>query len=140
SCGTGFIACLGDQGSHEVVERALAALQTLTHRGGVDADGSSGDGAGLLTAIPQKFIRRAANELGFTLPDYFGLGVLFLPAQEECRVRRLLQSLALEIGLECLGWREVPVNSTVPGSRAAETLPAIWQCFLASGNAGTDLE
>src|SRR5262245_41825197 len=68
SCGTGFIVRLGDRGSHEVVERALAALQKLTHRGGVDADGSSGDGAGLLTAIPQKFIRNEAMELGMVLP------------------------------------------------------------------------
>jgi glutamate synthase domain-containing protein 2/glutamate synthase domain-containing protein 1/glutamate synthase domain-containing protein 3 len=137
ACGVGFIVRLGDRGSHEVVERALAALQRLTHRGGVDADGCSGDGAGLLTAIPHEFIRRVA---GIPLPSDFGLGMLFLPAGEESRVRRTLGTLAPEMGLECLGWREVPVNTSVPGSRAAETLPSIWQCFLGSADPGCDLE
>ncbi len=131
---------LGERGSHEVVERALSALQKLAHRGGVDADGSSGDGAGLLTAIPQGFIRRATEELGLALPAAFGLGMLFLPAQEESRVQRAIEKLAPEMGLECLGWREVPVNTSVPGSRAAETLPSIWQCFLAASASGSDLE
>ncbi|HEY6271480.1 MAG TPA: glutamate synthase large subunit [Terriglobales bacterium] len=139
ACGTGFLARLGERGSHEVVARALAALEKLTHRGGVDADGASGDGAGLLTSIPQRFIRRAAEALGIVLPGPFGLGMLFLPAQDASRVRRALEPLAREMGLTVLGWREVPVNSSVPGSRAAETLPAIWQCFLAADDA-SDLE
>ncbi|HKF21373.1 MAG TPA: hypothetical protein VKE93_07375, partial [Candidatus Angelobacter sp.] len=101
ACGVGFILRLGDGGSHEVVERALAALQSLTHRGGVDADGSSGDGAGLLTAVPDEFIRRVAAADGIGLPAEFGLGMLFLPAGEENRVRRTLAALASEMGLEC---------------------------------------
>src|SRR5262249_23596914 len=137
ACGVGFIVRLGGHGSHEVVERALAALERLTHRGGVDADGSSGDGSGLLTAIPHEFMRRVG---GIHLPDDFGLGMLFLLPGEENRVRRILAALAPEMGLDCLGWREVPVNTSVPGSRAAETSPSIWQCFLASGDSSRDLE
>src|SRR5262245_25971917 len=140
SCGTGFIVRLGERGSHEVVERALAALQRLTHRGGVDADGSSGDGAGLLTAIPQEFIRRIAGAEDIGLPGEFGVGMLFLPAGEESRVQRMLAALAPEMDVRCLGWREVPVNTSVPGSSAAETLPSIWQCFLASTDSRGDLE
>jgi glutamate synthase (ferredoxin) len=139
ACGTGFLARLGERGSHEVVERALAALQKLTHRGGVDADGASGDGAGLLTAIPQRFIRRTAESLGIVLPGPFGLGMLFLPPQDETRVRRALEALAPEMGLTVLGWRVVPTNASVPGSRAAQTLPSIWQCFVAADSAD-DLE
>ena len=121
------------------MERALAALQKLTHRGGVDADGASGDGAGLLTSIPQRFIRRAAEVLGIALPGPFGLGMLFLPQQDASRVRRALESLTREMSLTFLGWREVPINASVPGSRAAETLPSIWQCFVAEDSAD-DLE
>jgi glutamate synthase (ferredoxin) len=131
ACGTGFIVRLGHSASHEVVERALAALKKLTHRGGVDADGSSGDGAGLLTAIPEKFIRSCACSLGISLPPSFGLGMLFIRPDEVIGVRRLLDKLAPAMSLRTLGWREVPSNGSVPGSRAAETLPSIWQCFFA---------
>jgi glutamate synthase (NADPH/NADH) large chain len=79
ACGTGFIAQLGSaEGSREVVERALEALRRLSHRGGVDADGSSGDGAGLLTPIPDEFFRARTREAGIELPERFGLGVVFL--------------------------------------------------------------
>ena len=140
ACGTGFIVRLGQSSSHEVVDRALSALQRLAHRGGVDGDGSSGDGAGLLTAIPQAFVRRVSEEEGRVLPADFGLGMLFLPAVEATRVRRTIDRLAPEMGLACLGWREVPVNDSVPGSRAAETLPSIWQCFLAATASRAGLE
>src|SRR6266700_198014 len=140
ACGTGFIVQLGKPASHEVVDRALAALHKLSHRGGVDADGSSGDGAGLLTDIPQKFIRRAAASLDISLPDQFGLGMLFLPPGEAAHARGTIEALAPSMGLEFLGWREVPVNSSVPGARAAESLPAIWQCFFAEVDERGDFE
>jgi glutamate synthase domain-containing protein 2/glutamate synthase domain-containing protein 1/glutamate synthase domain-containing protein 3 len=135
ACGTGLIVHLGQPASHEVVDRGLVALQRLAHRGGVDADGASGDGAGLLTAIPQRFIRRRAEELGISLPHFFGMGMLFLPLdeQEQAKVRNQLERLAAHRGLRCLGWREVPINHSVLGARAAETAPSIWQCFLAGG-------
>src|SRR5215470_10874261 len=139
ACGTGFIVRLTGGGSHEVVERALNALKKLTHRGGVDADGSSGDGAGLLTALPEKFLRGAAAELGISLPAHFVVGMLFVRPGEEGRVQRTLEKLALEWGLCIPGWREVPINASVPGSRAAETLPAVWQCFAtAKDSCGRD--
>ncbi|HEV2962770.1 MAG TPA: glutamate synthase large subunit, partial [Candidatus Angelobacter sp.] len=132
ACGAGFIVHLGQPASHEVVDRGLVALQRLAHRGGVDADGASGDGAGLLTGIPQRFIRRCADDLSISLPHIFGMGMLFLPLREEERskLKRELERLATDRGLRWLGWREVPVNNSVLGSRAAETAPSIWQCFL----------
>ncbi|HXB22535.1 MAG TPA: glutamate synthase large subunit, partial [Candidatus Solibacter sp.] len=132
ACGTGFIVQLGKSASHEVVERGLAALQRLAHRGGVDADGSSGDGAGLMTGIPQQFIRKRAEDLGIILPRCFGLGMMFLPTdhQERLSVCRQIEHLAAHMGLQCLGWREVPVNGSVLGLRATQTAPSIWQCFF----------
>src|SRR5437764_3657359 len=136
ACGTGLIVHLGQPASHEVVDRGLVALQRLAHRGGVDADGASGDGAGLLTGIPQKFIRRCAEELGICLPRVFVMGMLFLPSDEveQARIQRELERRAQDHGLKWLGWREVPVNHSVLGLRASETAPAIWQCFLAGGD------
>src|ERR1700688_1422274 len=78
ACGVGFIAHLGSSGSRDVVERALTALERLCHRGGVDADGVSGDGAGILTPIPKEFLRKCAREINIQLPESFGMGRLFI--------------------------------------------------------------
>src|SRR5258707_4346095 len=85
ACGTGFIARLGGAARYDIVQYALTALEKLTHRGGVDADGASGDGAGLLTGIPHAFFTARAAEQGIELPQQFGLGVAFLPAEESRR-------------------------------------------------------
>ena len=123
ACGTGLIVRLGQPASHEVVDRGLVALQRLAHRGGVDADGASGDGAGLLTGIPQRFIRRRAEELGIRLPRVFAMGMVFLPIDEveQAGIQRELERMAQDHGLKWLGWRKVPVNHSVLGLRAAET-------------------
>src|ERR1700731_1361744 len=93
ACGVGFIAQLGGPASHAVVERGLSALRRLGHRGGVDADGRSGDGAGLLTAIPDKLFRNWARDAGIELPEVFGLGMLFLSAEAPDSERRLIEQL-----------------------------------------------
>src|ERR1700678_28627 len=80
ACGVGFIAQIGSEDTRDVVKRALTALARLSHRGGVDSDGSSGDGAGLLTPIPKPFIRKRLQELGVALPDVFGMGMTFRSA------------------------------------------------------------
>src|SRR6266849_6157714 len=100
ACGTGFVVHLEKPASHEVVQRGLAALERLSHRGGVDADGSSGDGAGLLTAIPGSFIRREASAVGIDLPFSFGLGMMFLPNDDVSGgLRRSIETLATEVEL-----------------------------------------
>jgi glutamate synthase (ferredoxin) len=131
ACGVGFVTQLGGTASHEIVERALEALKRLAHRGGVDADGRSGDGAGLLTAIPEKFIRNSARQAGMELPEQFGLGMVFLPRFGEGPARDLIEAHARRQGLECVGWRTVPTDSCIVGPRATETLPLIRQCFFA---------
>lgn len=140
ACGVGFVARLGNDGSREVVERALTALGRLAHRGGVDSDGLSGDGAGLLAPIPKKFFRRCALEAGLELPDEFGLGMVYLPRGREAAARTAIGSLARKAGMRCLGWRKVPVREAVLGPRAAATLPMIEQCFFAPAKQNSDFE
>src|SRR5215831_9296815 len=94
ACGTGFIARLGGPAGHDIVEYALGALERLTHRGGVDADGASGDGAGLLAGLPASFFRARASELGMELPEQFGVGFAFLPAEAAASAKAAIEAAA----------------------------------------------
>ncbi|MGB6884305.1 MAG: glutamate synthase central domain-containing protein, partial [Candidatus Acidiferrum sp.] len=131
ACGTGFVARLGRPASHEIVNIALTALERLTHRGGVDADGASGDGAGLLTSLPEQFFRARAQEQGIELPEVFGLGFAFFPTPAAPVARAAVEAAADTERLRILGWRRVPTNTNSLGSRALETMPEIWQFFVA---------
>jgi glutamate synthase (ferredoxin) len=140
ACGVGFIARLGGPPSREVVDGALVALGRLSHRGGMDSDGRSGDGAGLLLPIPRDFFHEAAARAGIPLPREFGLGMAFIPAGEEMLARASVDSCADEFGLQLLGWREVPTSPACLGPRATATLPLIRQCFFSATHSGLDLE
>src|SRR5256885_14283113 len=102
ACGTGFIARLGGAARYDIVEYALTALERLTHRGGVDADGASGDGAGLLAGLPKNFFRAKAAEQGIELPEQFGLGFAFFPSESVAAAKSAVESAAdqerLQIG------------------------------------------
>src|SRR5438445_5151364 len=130
ACGTGFIARLGSAPSYEIVQIALTALERLTHRGGVDADGASGDGAGLLTSLPQGFFRARAQEQGIDLPEMFAVGFAFLPPSAVEEARAAIEVAADTERLRVIGWRRVPVNTNSLGRRALETMPEIWQFFV----------
>src|SRR6202140_182516 len=130
ACGTGFIARLGGSPNHDIIEHALTALERLTHRGGVDADGASGDGAGLLTSIPDAFFRARAQEQGIALPESFGLGFAFFPSGSAADARSAVEAAADVERLRVLGWRRVPVNTNSLGRLALETMPEIWQFFV----------
>src|SRR5262250_3518978 len=99
ACGVGFVTQLGGSPSHEIVERALSALLRLAHRGGVDADGRSGDGAGLLMAIPDRFMRAAARDSRIHLPEQFGIGMVFLPREQASTAQETIQALAEQSAL-----------------------------------------
>jgi glutamate synthase domain-containing protein 2/glutamate synthase domain-containing protein 1/glutamate synthase domain-containing protein 3 len=131
ACGTGFVARLGSPASHDIIEYALNALERLTHRGGVDADGASGDGAGLLTSIPDAFFRARAKEQGIDLPEQFGLGFAFFPSAATAEARLAIEAAADTERLRVLGWRRVPVTTTSLGRMALETMPETWQFFVA---------
>ena len=132
ACGTGFVARLGGPAGYDIVQHALTALERLTHRGGVDADGASGDGAGLLTSLPVEFFRARAAELSFTLPETFGLGFAFFFASAASDARIAVEAAAESERLRVIGWRRVPVNPNCLGSKALETMPEIWQFFVES--------
>src|ERR1700736_4374602 len=131
ACGTGFVAQLASPPSHDIIRYALTALERLTHRGGVDADGASGDGAGLLTSIPEAFFRARAAEQGIELPEHFGLGFAFFPAGASSEARASVEAAAETERLRILGWRRVPVATASLGRMALETMPETWQFFVA---------
>jgi glutamate synthase (ferredoxin) len=140
ACGVGFIAQVGHAGTRDVVERALTALARLSHRGGVDSDGSSGDGAGLLTPIPRDFVRKQMLAAGVDLPEEFGMGMAFLPQGGVEASRAAIEAAANAVELQCLGWRLVPTNVSLLGPGALGTLPVIEQCFFGSCEPYADLE
>lgn len=134
ACGTGFIAQLGGPPSHEIIDHALQALERLSHRGGVDADGASGDGAGLLTSLPVNFFRARAAEEKISLDEVFGVGMLFVPATRVPDARSAIEDSIGKSKLRLIGWRRVPTNTNSLGQRAFETMPEIWQFFIAPAN------
>ncbi|MGH9471301.1 MAG: glutamate synthase large subunit, partial [Terriglobales bacterium] len=126
--------------SREPITRALTALERMAHRGGMDADGVSGDGAGLLTDLPREFFREAAAAAAVRLPATFAVGMAFLPPARRDAARFALAGAMRESGLDFLGWREVPTDPASLGPLARRTMPAIFQFFVAPGAPGADFE
>jgi glutamate synthase (ferredoxin) len=139
ACGVGFIAQLGGPASHAIVERGLGALARLAHRGGVDADGRSGDGAGLLVGIPKAFFRKAARADGIELPEEFGLGMVFLQRGHEDRAGDAIHAAVSKFDLSFLGWRTVPTDPSIIGPRSRDSQPVVRQCFIAPRGKPSDL-
>ncbi|MGD0694064.1 MAG: glutamate synthase large subunit [Terriglobia bacterium] len=136
ACGVGFVAQLDRPPAHRVVEQALECLGSLTHRGGVDADGASGDGAGLLTQLPTAFFAREARRLnsGFHPEWKIAVGFFFLPSArlERVRAMHVAEEVVRRRGLFFAGWRQVPLDERALGPQARETQPAIWQMLVAA--------
>ena len=135
ACGIGFIARTDRARSHEVLKLALEALCNLEHRGGTDADGKSGDGAGILTQLPYDLLVAELRELSITPPPIgdLGLAQCFLPvdvAQSQI-ARRLIEQALQQAGIPLLRWRAVPTNNAALGARALTTKPALWQALVA---------
>ena len=135
ACGTGFIAQLNGPPTYQILDLSLQALERLSHRGGVDADGSSGDGAGLLTSLPTQFFRARAAEDKIALDEHFGVGMLFAPGTRVTDARAAIEDSIGRSKLRLVGWRRVPTNSNALGRRAFETMPEIWQFFIEPANA-----
>ncbi len=138
ACGIGFVAQLSGAASHDILSMALTAVGNMAHRGGVGADGKSGDGAGVLTQIPRLFFARELVQLGISYPvEDLAIGMIFLPRDEAQRTiaRGLVAQGLASCGLTLLGWREVPVDDSVLGDRARESRPAIVQALIGRGNA-----
>ncbi|XP_072996486.1 ferredoxin-dependent glutamate synthase, chloroplastic [Typha latifolia] len=134
ACGVGFIANLKNEPSFKIIRDALTALGCMEHRGGCGADNDSGDGAGLMSSIPWDLYNTWAREQG--LPSLekskTGVGMIFLPRDEKFMedAKSVITKILSEEGLEVLGWRPVPVNTSVVGYYAKETMPNIQQVFV----------
>lgn len=143
ACGFGMIAQLDDQPSRAIVDTAIAALSRMTHRGGVAADGLTGDGCGLLIRKPDVFLRALAREAGIALGDkaLFAAGLVFLPheAGHAARCRQALEAEVARAGAVFKGWRVVPTDDRVCGQLAKDTLPQVEQLFVEAGE-GQDAE
>ncbi len=128
ACGVGFVGYLDGTPRHDVVEKSLTILCNLAHRGASGADADSGDGAGILTRIPDAFLRRTM-EAALPRAGEYGLGMIFLPLDGSAvrRCRELVEATAAASGWKILGWREVPVDPEQLGHSAFASRPAIWQ-------------
>lgn len=138
ACGVGFVCAIDGKPRRSVVEAAIGALKSIWHRGAVDADGKTGDGAGIHVQIPHDFflehIRRTGNE---PAAGRLAVGQVFLPrtdleGQERCRA--IVETEILNFGYSIFGWRQVPVNIDIIGDKANATRPEIEQIMIANAN------
>ena len=134
SCGVGLIASLDGRSKREIVKMGVQALKVLYHRGAVDADGKTGDGAGIQLSIPRDFFIDKIERTGNKANDFpFAVGMIFLPrtdfvAQEKSRT--IVESEIIKEGLKIYGWRHVPINSSIIGDKAKATRPEIEQILI----------
>ncbi|PZD74978.1 Ferredoxin-dependent glutamate synthase 2 [Acaryochloris thomasi RCC1774] len=143
ACGVGFIASQHGEETHRLIEHALTGLTCMEHRGACSADRDSGDGAGLMTAIPWGLFQPWLEAQNASVKDATGVGMVFLPDDEErsAIARQKLEHLATEVGLNIIGWRPVPVHPEVLGEQAKANQPRIEQLFVTSETLkGDDLE
>ena len=134
ACGVAMVARLDNRPVHDVIVKALTALDNLEHRGAEGADVETGDGAGILTQIPDRFLRAVCD---FELPAAggYGVGMCFLPHDPDSR-RKLEELIELNIRIEgqrLLGWRDVPVDENHVGATANRSRPYIKQVFIGAG-------
>ncbi|HET8716652.1 MAG TPA: glutamate synthase large subunit, partial [Nocardioidaceae bacterium] len=131
ACGVAFVATLTGVASHDIVSKAITALRNLEHRGASGAEPDSGDGAGILFQVPDRFLREVVD---FDLPPAraYAVGTAFLPADAEgaAKTRRRIEEIAAEEGLSVLGWRDVPVDPSPLGSTARSVMPTFSQLFV----------
>ncbi|MCP4976855.1 MAG: glutamate synthase large subunit [Maribacter sp.] len=140
NCGAGFICSLKGIKSNDIIHKALEILDKLEHRGAVSADGKTGDGAGILIDIPHEFFKDVCD---FELPEAgeYAVSNVFLPQKENQReycISEIEKNIKNQ-GLQLLGWRDVPVNKSIPGRIAMETEPFVKQVFISKENKEQDI-
>ncbi|HIF53898.1 MAG TPA: glutamate synthase subunit alpha, partial [Methylococcaceae bacterium] len=141
SCGVGFIAHIKGQRSHKIIQDAATALEAMTHRGACGCEENTGDGAGIMTALPLEFLNKVAKaEFGTDLPESgkFSAGLVFLPQieAERAKCKQTVAEFITAQGQKLIGWRRVPVDADAadigPAARASE--PVIEQLFIAAAD------
>ena len=141
ACGVGLVAAIDGRPRRAGVEAGLEALKSVWHRGAVDADGMTGDGAGIHVQIPQEFFKEHVRRTGHVpLEGRMAVGMVFLPrtdlaAQERCRC--IAEAEILNFGYTIYGWRQVPIEVAVIGEKASANRPEIEQIMIAN-SAGVD--
>ncbi|KAJ8772038.1 hypothetical protein K2173_027215 [Erythroxylum novogranatense] len=134
SCGVGFVAELSGQSSRKTVTDALEMLIRMSHRGACGCENNTGDGAGILLALPHDFYREVAKDIGFLLPPpgEYAVGMFFLPTSENRREesKNVFTKVAESLGHTVLGWRSVPTDNSGLGNAALQTEPVVEQVFL----------
>ncbi|CAH7163790.1 glutamate synthase subunit GltB [Vibrio chagasii] len=134
NCGFGLIAQMEGQPSHKLVRTAISALDRMTHRGGIAADGKTGDGCGLLLQKPDSYLRIIAEENNFNLGKQYAVGMIFF-SQDPVKAQSAQEIVNKELAQETLtiaGWREVPTNTEVLGPIAKDSVPNIQQVFISA--------
>src|SRR3990170_610814 len=137
ACGVGFVVHVKGHRSHAIVRQALQVLINLLHRGACGCEANTGDGAGILIQMPDRFLRKAASQSGIALPPAgeYGAGLVFLP--QEAGARRRVQAICEEIieeeGQRLLGWRDVPTDDSRLGPSAVAVEPIFKQLMVGRG-------
>ena len=139
ACGVGFVVHVKGRRSHSIVEQALKVLINLLHRGACGCEANTGDGAGILIQMPDRFFRRETARLGFALPPerHYGAGFIFLPRDPALRatIERRFEEIVAEEGQRVLGWRDVPTDDAALGPSAVAVEPCFRQLFVGRGPA-----
>ena len=137
ACGVAMVATLKKLPTHEIVSKALTALRNLEHRGASGAEPDSGDGAGILIQVPDKFYRSVVD---FKLPDFgsYATGIFFVqPNTLDYQAK--FSKIASEEGIKILGWRDLPIDSKSIGKTALSVMPEFKQLFIAGAQGEKDL-
>jgi glutamate synthase (ferredoxin) len=134
ACGLGFVVNIKGKKSHEIIRQALTVLVNLDHRGATGFERNTGDGAGILLQMPDKFLRTVCPALGIDLPEpsHYGVAMIFTSPKstERTSARHILEKILREEKVEILGWRKVPTDNSSIGNGAKEGEPMVRQLFL----------
>ena len=135
NCGFGLIAQMQGEPSHVLLQTAIEALTCMTHRGGINADGKTGDGCGLLLQKPDSFFRKMADQLGVSLPASYATGMFFVSADAEqaAKQKQVVDEELQAEDLQVLGWREVPTDDSCLGPIALQSQPGFAQALIGAG-------
>jgi glutamate synthase (NADPH) large chain len=131
ACGVAFVVNINGKKEHSIIKDGLEMLCNLEHRGAVGGDQKTGDGAGMMSQIPDTFFKKVTD---FILPDpgKYSVGFLFLPKEEDkyTKIQKVVEKIIRQENGNILGWRKVPVNPDCLGEFAKKMLPSFWQLFI----------
>ena len=139
ACGLAMVATMRGYAGHDIVDMALSSLRNLEHRGAVGSDAGTGDGAGILTQLPDKFFRAV---LEFELPalGFYGAGLVFFEKEKLEQDREYFEKIAISENLKVIGWRVPPTDPSVLGDQARDAMPEIEQVFVSAPDGANGLE